>query len=345
MNRFQRFVLIALLMAVGSCHKEKTPETVTEPTGNIREVSLNLFETTTPIESFTAGEAGQNPQAGSVMDRGGEVYNFTTLNGESGTVTSSPSGPEQPIFPYYTGQCKFVFRLYATQNCGSCAFPYATVRFRNGMGGAILASYNVSTSQGWISLDVPQTCAVSIELGCAGAEEGPKERGADACQYRIQIGEYGWEKGGIGGWIPLNLEVYYLISRYQPKGAPDTYYSQYLCDSWCTWNAQFQVGQANPSPANYSFECAYQTYGTYWSTIKRYNNSQNANSSMNRLVYPLQINSVYQLNNTPNSPTTDQNTQLSCTVTGNVPSPNVTVGWGTAPRVGCYNDCSILFVE
>ena len=347
MNRFQRFVLLALLIVVGSCNKEKTPPATSDALENIQQVSPNFYKATTPIESVTGSGLSAVVQSdGGVSDRGGESYYFTTIDGgEPSPVLSPPPGP-QPTYPYYNGQCKFIFRSYASQNCGNCAFPYATVRFRNGILGPILASYNVSLGQGWVELNVPQTCAVSIEIGCAGLDEGPKDRGADACQYKIQIGEYGWEKGGIGGWTPTNVEVYYLIGRYQPKGAPNTYYSQYLCDDWCTWNAQFNVGQANPSPADYSFECAYQTYGASGSTIKRYNHiTQAANSTLNRLVYPLQINSVYQVNNTANSPTTELNTQLSCTLTGGIPTPNVTVGWGTAPRISCYNNCTVLFVE
>ncbi|MBK7938019.1 MAG: hypothetical protein IPJ82_13415 [Lewinellaceae bacterium] len=137
--------------------------------------------------------------------------------------------------------------------------------------------------------------------------------------------------------------------RYPPQGAVNTNYLVYLCDSWCTWNAQFQIGQANPSPADYSFECAFQTFGVNGSWIKRYDHiMQNANSTLYKYVYPLQVNSVYQFNNTANSPTSTLNTQLSCTVSGGgigVPISSVTFGWGTSDRVGCVDGCGIFYVE
>lgn len=344
MNRFQRFVLLTLLIAVGSCNKEKSPPAISDASENIQQISPGLFKTTVPIESITPEGVAQVAQGDGISDRGGTYY-LTATDGEPWQYPFPPP----PVYPYYNGQCKFIFRLYDTRNCGSCAFPYATVRMRSGgfLGGAIVASYTVSlNSQGWIELNVPETCAVTIELNCAGLDEGPKDRGGNPCEYKIQVAEYGWGKGGVGAWVPADLEVYYMIARYPPKGGPNFYYSEYLCDNWCTWNAQLQVGQANPSPADYSFECAYQTYGTYWSTIKQYSHIiQNANSVQNRAVYPLAINSVYQVNNTANSPTTELNTQLSCTLTGGIPTPNVTVGWGTAPRISCYNNCTVLFVE
>lgn len=54
MNRFQRFVLLALLIVVGSCNKEKTPPATSDALENIQQVSPNFYKTTAPSSRLPA---------------------------------------------------------------------------------------------------------------------------------------------------------------------------------------------------------------------------------------------------------------------------------------------------
>ncbi|MCB0573226.1 MAG: hypothetical protein KDC61_01505, partial [Saprospiraceae bacterium] len=238
MKQFQKLVLVGLLISIVACNKEHTPTMEPAQQQPFSKISENLYYSETPIDAVDISNAS-SIQTGAQSR--GEGYYFTT--GEGGEIVTPDLGPEGPnTYPNYTGACKFIFRLFDSQNCGSCAFPYATVRFRDGIGGAILASYNVSLGQGWIELNVPQSCAVSIEINCGGLTGEPEDRGGSSCLYKIQSAEYGWNQGGYFGWVPTGLEVYYLFRRFQPKGAFGSAYSQYLCDSWCTWNGRLAVG-------------------------------------------------------------------------------------------------------
>lgn len=346
MKQLPRLFLLCFLIVSGSCNKEKTLPLVPENQMNIHSVSPGLYLTSAPIDFVSDEEIKNLHSAGVTMERG-DGYYFTIPTGNA----IAPDGGETSgaqVYPNDNGQCKLIFRRWDSQNCGSCAFPYAIVRCRDGIGGTILASYNVSLSQGWIELNVPQTCAITIQIDCGGLTGGADDRDGSACQYRIQAAEYGWNQGGVFGWVPTGVEVYYFFRRFPPKGMFGYSYSHYLCDSWCTWNARLAIGNANPSPATYSFGCGYQTYGALGSTIKYYQITQDENSTQNRSIYPLDINSVYQFNATPTSPTTNQNTSLTCTVSGGgigVPISSVTFGWGTDSRVGCVNGCGIYYVE